>query len=141
MADGKLLGLDGKPVSGEWGWQENVEACAQRLSRKMEEAFVFEVNASEKFLPYNHPGVECKLDEGDQKVRMLECHIDYSVGTLVAILTHYCSLDEQFEENLVAMVRDKFKRLRDRKAKQAEAQREADGHTKCEDPEGHGGDR
>ena len=50
----------------------------------------------------------------------LECFLDYLVGTSVAIAGTYASLDPQFEESFIDVVRDKFHRAREIKKGEGE---------------------
>ena len=93
----------------EISWKDNIELCAQRFSRTMEEKFQFELKNGETLLPPNIKGTKFKEECA---VEMLEIFLDYMFGTAAAISGHYCSLEEEFEENIVQMVRDKFVRLR-----------------------------
>ena len=90
-------------------WQDNIIMCAQRFSRVMEERWQIEVQSGTALLP---PGVgESKFIE-ECGVEMLETYLEYMFGTAVAISCHYCSSSEEFEENIVTMVRDKFALIR-----------------------------
>lgn len=112
-----LLNSDGKKPGEEWTWDENVAMCAARFSKKIEDAWVFEMGKADAFLPHHHIASEQTQEkEAENRIRQLEIFIDYFIGTQVAILTHYASLEEEFEENLIAMVKDKFERLRKRNA-------------------------
>lgn len=102
-------------------WTENVELCAQRLSRKMEEAFVFELKAASTFLPHKHlPTSEAMM--GKECVDLYEIMLDYLLGTTVALTCGaskeiglaFDATSQQFEDNIVAQIRDKFNRLRER---------------------------
>lgn len=103
----------------EFTWQDNVVECAQRLSRKIEEAFLFELRASTAFLPEKH--IESEYSEKqrlEDRIDQMEILFDYTLGTTVALLTHHANLSPQFEQNLVAMMKDKFRRLRELKEDQ-----------------------
>lgn len=97
-------------------FQDNVQICTERLSRKIEEAFVFEMRKAETFLPHKNllagaePSQEQIQDEYEVTLMMF---LDYSVGTLAAILSTYGTSDEAFEEIVIDLMRKKFKWLRE----------------------------
>lgn len=103
----KLVGTDERP------WLEKIEETAMQFSQVIESRFIGSVMRAESFLPGIIVGGEEQAEEN--RVKLLECFIDYTMGTTVAILAHYASDDEQFEENLVAIMRDKFVRIRNMK--------------------------
>ncbi len=104
----------------EWSWEANVTACAERLSQKWEEAWVFEMKKGAVFLPdeklmaeeEKKTGISVQQQTEQNRIRQLQVMIDYAVGTNIALLTHYASLDKGFEKHILKVVKDKFARLR-----------------------------
>lgn len=97
----------------EISWRDNIVTFGQRFSRVMEERFQIEVQSGVAVLP---PGIgENKFVE-ECGVEMFEIYLEYLFGTAVAIACHYCSTTEEFEENIVALVRDKFVQIRKMKS-------------------------
>jgi hypothetical protein len=98
------------------GWEENVIMCAQRFSSTMEERFGIEVQACRTFIKESLPEFlpkDRKILQGNEKMaRALEYLLEYMLGTAVAVGGHYCSTSPEFEENIVALVRDKFSKVR-----------------------------
>lgn len=102
-----------RPKGKEWSWQENVTMMAQRMSQKLEEAFVFEMKAADAFLPYHHDEKMATKPLIEEQVK-LQCQIfvDYFLGTTVALLGNTISPELEFEEMCIEIVRDKFTRVR-----------------------------
>lgn len=92
-------------------WQDEVTFCGQRLSRIIEEQFQQEIKNGEAVLPKSSDLVsrdECAVD-------MLSIYFEYLFGTAVAISCHYATTEPQFEENMIALIRDKFSKVREMK--------------------------
>lgn len=89
-------------------WRLTLVECGQRFSQAMEQAFVSEIQRAEKFVPQRTP-VEARKN----RVALLECFLDYLVGTTVAISTSYGSHEEEFQKHFEEVVRDKFECVRE----------------------------
>lgn len=90
-------------------WQQEIEFVAQAFSQVVESRFIGSVMRAESFLPKVVINQETREEN---RVRLLETFIDYTMGTVVAMLAHYASSQPEFEEALVAITREKFVRIR-----------------------------
>ena len=93
-----------KSPPAENEWQEKVTECAQQFSQAMEERFVGSKMRAESFLP--------KKPTDDVKAEATGIFLDYLLGTTVAIVCDGRPAPPEFEEDVVAIIRDKFVRLR-----------------------------
>ena len=91
-------------------WQDAVVDCGQRFMNRMEGAFIEEVRRAELFLPKLMVAGE---EKQSGREFLLNCFFDYLVGTSVAIAAGYASLEPDFEEQFVEVVREKFRRARE----------------------------
>lgn len=92
-------------------WQDEVRFCAQRLSRIIEEQFQQEIKNGEAVLP---PSSDI-LSREECSIEMLTMYFEYLFGTAVAISCHYASTEKEFETNMITMIKDKFKKVREMK--------------------------
>lgn len=92
----------------EFKFADNVQMCAERFSQYIEQRFIAELKHAEAFV-----GPIESADIDGARTFMLNVFMEYLIGTSVAIFGHYASIEPQAEENVVALVRDKFARLRE----------------------------
>lgn len=95
-------------MSNDVTWRDNALLCVHRFSQAVEDQFRVQLNAARTLLP----PFKTK-EENEANIReTLDLFFEYFVGTMVAILCQYVSDEKQLEENMIALMRDKFERLR-----------------------------
>lgn len=81
---------------------------AEMLSKDMEESFKKHIE-----ICYHAEAANLTGEERDNALRMqMDIFTDYLIGTAVAILSHYASMSEDYEEHVAHILRDKFDRIR-----------------------------
>lgn len=103
--------------SKEWTLEDNLIACAQRFSQKIEEAFVFEFRAGYTFIKESFavsPPTEDRLKE--LATMQFDMMFDYFITTAMVLLSDYGSESEEFEKVIHDMIKEKFVLIRGRNA-------------------------
>ena len=89
-------------------WMNEVLEHGQYLSTRIEEGFEIERKKIQGKLEKIKG-----LDIPDAKSFIIETFMEYSIGTIVAILCNYVNDTKDFEDICVEMVREKFERMRE----------------------------
>lgn len=98
----------------DWTMWDNVLACCQRYSQKIEEAMVFEMNSGFTFFKESYKVGAPTADEVAQFCnKQLEEIVKYHMGTTAALLSDFGSKDPAFEKHCHDVLSDMFERCRE----------------------------
>jgi hypothetical protein len=94
-----------KPVLDNRPWPEKVNECAQQFSQVLEERWVGSTERARQFL------MPKKVT--DQELSdCIGIFIDYLLGTTVALVCNGRAAPPEFEEDIIAIIREKFAWMR-----------------------------